>query len=92
MASQTVDVIDGPVVENIVFDSSQSEKSSWKFCNSTTLPRSEVVFFFQAITLLIVIITCLGKLMLDEVTTEEKPLWVSLLSGAVGYILPSLHL
>ena len=45
MATQAVDTTDAISVESLVFQGDQSERSSWKFCNSTTLPRSEVVFF-----------------------------------------------
>lgn len=92
MASETVDTADAIGVETLVFQRDQSERSSWKFCNSTTLPRSEVVFFFQALILLILIITSLIKLLFYEVPCEEMPFWVSLLSAAVGYILPNPRL
>ena len=93
MEEQAVDSHDTSIgVNHLVFQNNQSERSSWKFCNSTTLPRSEVVFFFQAITLLILIITSLAKLVFYDVPCEDMPLWVSLLSAAVGYILPSPHL
>ena len=45
MANQSVDIPDAIGVENLVFEENNTERSSWKFCNSTTLPRSEVVFF-----------------------------------------------
>ena len=43
MEDRTVDCVDGIHSEGLVFDESHSESSAWKFCNSTTLPRSEVV-------------------------------------------------
>ena len=92
MATQAVDTTDAIGVESLVFQGDQSERSSWKFCNSTTLPRSEVVFFFQALILLILIIAVLVKLLFYEVPREEMPFWVSLLSAAVGYILPNPRL
>ena len=92
MEEQAVDRPDDIGVEQFVYDENNSERSSWKFCNSTTLPRSEVVFFFQAAILLILIISSLAKLLFYEVPCEEMPVWVSLLSAAVGYILPSPHL
>ena len=79
-------------VNPLVSQSIQSERSSRKFCNSTALPRSEVVFFFQAVTLLILIINSLAKLVFYDVPCEDMPFWVSLLSAAVGYILPCPHL
>ena len=45
MEDRTVDCEDAINVEDLVFDENHSERSAWKFCNSTTLPRSEVVFF-----------------------------------------------
>ena len=92
MSTQAVDTTDAIGVESLVFQGDQSERSSWKFCNSTTLPRSEVVFFFQALILLILIIAVLVKLLFYEVPCEEMPFWVSLLSAAVGYILPNPRL
>ena len=48
MATQTEDTTDAIGVESLVFQGDQSEGSSWKSCNSTTLPRSEVVFFLPS--------------------------------------------
>ena len=67
MEEHTFDTTDGIGVNHLVFENEQSERSSWKFCKSTTLPRSEVVFFFQAITLLILITTSLAKLVFYDV-------------------------
>ena len=92
MAKQSVDIPDAIGVENLVFEENNTERSSWKFCNSTTLPRSEVVFFFQAFILMILIVTTLLKLLFYDVPCEEMPFWVSILSAAVGYILPNPHL
>ena len=92
MANQSVDIPDAIGVENLVFEENNTERSSWKFCNSTTLPRSEVVFFFQAFILMILIVTTLLKLLFYDVPCEEMPFWVSILSAAVGYILPNPHL
>lgn len=89
MEEISVDTADNVGVENLVFDEKQSERSSWIFCNSTTLPRSEVVFLFQAIVLLILIVSCLVKIVFYKVPCEEMPFWASILSAAVGYILPS---
>ena len=66
-----------------------SVKSLWKFCNSITLPRSEVVFFTQATLIFILVIASLLKLTLDRPPCEEMSVGFSLLFGAVGYILPN---
>ena len=73
MANQSVDIPDVIGVENLVFEENNTERSSWKFCNSTTLPRSEVVFFFQAFILMILIVTTLLKLLFYDVPCEEMP-------------------
>ena len=64
-----------------------SVMSWWKFRNSITLPRSEVVFFTQATLSFILLIASLLKLTLDRPPCEEKSVWSSLLFGAVGYLL-----
>ena len=48
MEGVTVDQVDA-VVEEIFFEKKSSSNSSWKFCNQTTLPRSEVVFSFKCL-------------------------------------------
>ena len=50
MEGVTVDQVDAVVEENF-FEKENSSKSSWKFCNQTTLPLSEVVFFVQMFVL-----------------------------------------
>ena len=66
-----------------------SIRSLWMFCNSITLPRSEVVFFTQATLIFILVIASLLKLTLDRPPCEEMSVWLSLLFEAVGYILPN---
>ena len=66
-----------------------SVMSLWKFCNSITLPRSEVVFFTQATLTLILVFVSLLKLTLDRPPCEEMSVWFSLLSVALAYILPN---
>ena len=83
MEDRTVDFEDVINVEDLVIDENLSERSTMKFFTSTTLPRSEVVIFFQANTLLILIISCLIELTCSEVSYEEMPFWVSVLSAAV---------
>ena len=55
-----------------------SVRSLWKFCNSTTLPRSYVVFFTQATLIFILVIASLLKLTLDRPPCEEMSVWFSL--------------
>ena len=69
-----------------------SNKSSWKFCNEITLPRSEVVFFVQMFVILILITLCIIKLTVLKPTCEETSVWISFLSSLVGYILPNPRL
>ena len=69
-----------------------SNKSSWKFCNEITLPRSEVMFFVQMFVILILITLCIIKLTVLKPTCEETSVWFSILSSLVGYILPNPRL
>ena len=50
-----IGVEDGTGLDHLVLDNIESEGSSWKFCNSTTLPRSEVVFYQALIGLLLIL-------------------------------------
>ena len=80
------------VVEESFFEKESSSKSSWKFCNQTTLPRSEVVFFVQMFVILLLISLCIVKLTILKPHREETSVWISILSSLVGYILPNPRL
>ena len=87
MSDEAVDVTDG--IEAFESSPDDSVRSNWVFCNSVTLPRSEVLFFTQAGLIYIIVITCLLKLALDKPSCEDMTFWVSLLSGSVGSALPN---
>lgn len=72
-----------------VYDADNVERPPWKFCNSITLPRSEVVYFTQVLVVLMILIASLTKLIVTDLPCEEQNIWFSLLSGVVGYILPN---
>ena len=74
------------VVQETLFEKEISGKSTWKFCNQKTLPRSEVVFF-QMFVILMLIVLCIVKLTVRKPTCEETSVWISNLSSLVGYIL-----
>ena len=67
----------------------ESVRALWKFCNSITLPRSEVVFFTQATLIFILVVASLLKFTLERPPYEETSVWFSVLFGAGGYILPN---
>ena len=85
MNEQAVDIADCIAVEDTI---ENSKNSLWRFCNSVTLPRSEVVFFTQA-AIIFIIVTSLLKIALDKPSCEDMSFWVGLLSAAVGYALPN---
>ena len=87
MTEQGIDVEDGLTPSETSPD--ESVGSNWIFCNSVTLPRSEVLFFTQPCLIYIIVITCLLKLALDKPDCEDMTFWVSLLSGSVGLALPN---
>ena len=91
MEGVKVDQFDAVAEENY-FEKESSSKSSWKFCNQTTLPRSEVVFFVQMFVILLLISLCIVKLSVLNPKCEETSVWISILSSFVGYILPNPRL
>ena len=56
-------------------------------CNTPT--AKELVFMFQLITILIVVIACILNLSFNE---QSSNLWTVLLSSSIGYILPNPRL
>ena len=64
---------------------SASNNGRWKICFQE-LPSREVIFFCQVIILNVIIFTSLIHISLS---TGNQTLWASLLSGALGYLLPS---
>jgi hypothetical protein len=65
-----------------------SKPRDWKLC-CTKVPKEQVVFICQVVTALIVIVCGLLNIAL---TKENTSLWATLVSGAVGYLLPSPRL
>ena len=88
-ATTAVDEPDATLVTEIVYNETNSEKKSWKFCNNVTLPRSEVVFVAQMVVILILLLFCILKLSFTKLSCEETSVWFSILSGLVGYVLPN---
>ena len=70
MEGVTVDQVDAVVEENY-FEKESSSKSFWKFCNQTTLPRSEVVFFVQMFVILLLMSLCIVKLTVLKPNCED---------------------
>ena len=69
----------------------QSTRSTekWNTCCCGKAPKDEVIFVCQVLTALIVIVCGLLNITL---TTENTSLWATLVSGAVGYLLPGPRL
>ena len=88
-ATTAVDEPDATLVTEFVYNETNSEKKSWKFCNNVTLPRSEVVFVAQMVVILILLTFCIVKLSFTKLSCEETSVWFSILSGLVGYVLPN---
>jgi hypothetical protein len=65
--------------------STLSKGETWNIFGNS-IPKQEVVFFSQVIILYIVIIIGLINLILDK---GDRNLWLSLLSGSIGYLLPN---
>ena len=88
-ATTAVDEPDATLVTEFVYNETNSEKKSWKFCNNVTLARSEVVFVEQMVVILILLTFCILKLSFTKLSCEETSVWFSILSGLVGYVLPN---
>ena len=88
-ATTAVDEPDATLVTEFVYNETNSEKKSWKFCNNVTLPRSEVVFVAQMVVIKILLTLCILKLSFTKLSCEETSVWFSILSGLVGYVLPN---
>ena len=88
-----IDEIDSShVVKDFVYDSNESKRSAWKFCNNINLPQSEAVLFVQMFVILSLMTLCIIKLVFSSFTCEETSVWITVLSSPVGYILPNLRL
>ena len=57
----------------------------WKFCGAK-FPKEEIIYFCQVLTVYIVVITSIVNLCVSD---KNTCLWSSLVSGSVGYLLPS---
>jgi len=64
-------------------NSTHSER--WQLMGSK-LPKSEIVYFCQMIMVYVIIVTSIVNLSLQNGKNE---LWITLLSSAIGYALPS---
>ena len=49
---------DATIVTDFVYDRNNTEQKSWKFCFGATVPRSEVIFMYQMIIILILLSFC----------------------------------
>lgn len=65
---------------------SSGEPSRWSF-GKTKVPKSEIVFFTQALIILIVIVACICNL--SKAECENETLWSTLLASCLGYMLPA---
>ena len=76
-------------ITNLVFDDGNRERSPWRCCSNTIVPRSEIIFFVQVSIIVLMISLCFAMLFLISESCEEKSNWIALLSSLVGYILPN---
>jgi hypothetical protein len=64
---------------------SSTHSQRWDVMGSK-LPKSEIVYFCQMIVVYVIIVTSIVNLSLQNGKNE---LWITLLSSAIGYALPS---
>ena len=70
-AEPAVDEPDTTIVTDFVYNETNSEKKSWKFCNNVTLPRSEVVFVAQMVVIINLLTFCILQLSVTKLSCEE---------------------
>ena len=58
---------------------------NWRICNKE-IPKSEIIYFTQVLLIYIVVLACVINLSFRDC---DQPLWSSLLSGSLGYLLPA---
>ena len=93
--SETATAVDEPdatLVTEFVYNETNSEKKSWKFCNNVTLPSPEIVFVAQMLVIVILLTCCILKFSVTKLSCEETSVWFSILSGLVGYVLLNLRI
>ena len=66
-------------------DGDHSTHSNWNVFGNK-IPKEEITFFAQVVLIYIVCIACIINL---SIGNGNSNLWTSLLSGSLGYILPS---
>jgi FtsH-binding integral membrane protein len=64
---------------------SSTSTESWCLLGNK-IPKSEIVYFCQMTVVYIIIITSIVNLSMKNGSSE---LWISLLSSAIGYVLPN---
>ncbi len=83
----TTDGVENVVLEDLIFDENKCERKSWILC-SQRIPRSEIVFLCQFLTIWTIIIFCLIRVWFGA-SCEESTIYLTILSGVIGYILPN---
>lgn len=74
--------------EGVIPPSDAERRGRWNFCGRD-LPKAEIVFFAQVTLIYVVVIVCLVNLTIGD---DKTNLWIALLSGSLGYILPAPNL
>ena len=75
MSTEPVDVPDLLPRHDMVHDENNEERPPWKFCKSLKLPRTEVVFFVQALVCLLVVQFFLIKQAFFDVSCNDRQFW-----------------
>lgn len=65
--------------------STDSVQSRWRFMGES-IPKAEIVYFCQMIIVFVIVVAAIVNITIKNGSNE---LWVSLLSGCTGYVLPN---
>ena len=82
-----VDQVDG--LHEIIFDEEGKERPPWKFCNSITIARSEVVFFLLVFGIFSVILLAGLRICLFELSPTEEKFWIGCFCTCIGVLFPN---
>ena len=77
-------------LDKIVLDDQNVERRSWS-CLGQTCSRSLIMFLSHFFVILLTVCGCFWRIQLAK-TCDESTVWVGILCGAAGYILPSPNL
>lgn len=82
------DDVGNQIYGSIIFNELGQERGPWLLFGHQ-MPRSLFMFTVQIVILFIVDTYCMFKLMLNDISCEEKTIYFTLLTSSLTYLLPN---